>query len=356
MNRILIGLALLSPPFLNAASSSHQFLGWTDFCKFTRNTNSAGEVEWLSPKTPCRPADEFIPSWNAILATDGGLRVELRAFHGTRATRFYPLGRWSEDVTRNPRESVKSQPDEDGDVNTDTLQLQVPADAFQFKLTLGPTQCAAHLTLLAVSATDTHRALKPLPPLRSAWGKVLPVPTKSQMAYLDGAAWCSPTTVSMLLAFWSAQLERPDLALDVPVVAHGSYDMTWQGTGNWAFNMAFAGSLPGLRGCVTRFSDVRELETWIAHGYPAGISVCYDRLRGKGRGPNGHLMVCVGFARNGDVILNDPGTTHEMQKTFSRERLMDAWASSRNTVYLVYPAGAKLPRDQFGHWTIREAK
>jgi hypothetical protein len=27
-----------------------------------------------------------------------------------------------------------------------------------------------------------------------------------------------------------------------------------------------------------------------------------------------------------------------------------AWAVSKNAVYLIYPEGAKLPKDRFGHW------
>jgi hypothetical protein len=159
----------------------------------------------------------------------------------------------------------------------------------------------------------------------------------------------------MLLAFWSGKLNRPELAFDVPDVAHNIYDVTWKGTGNWAFNMAFAGSLPGMRGFVTRFSDVRELETWISSGYPVGLSICHNRLRGL-PGTSGHLVICVGFDKNGDVIINNPGSLQDMRKTFSRERLIDAWAYSKNTVYLVYPEGAKLPPDKLGHWTIRHTK
>jgi len=29
---------------------------------------------------------------------------------------------------------------------------------------------------------------------------------------------------------------------------------------------------------------------------------------------------------------------------------MRAWMKSHNTVYLVYPENAAIPRNQFGHW------
>jgi hypothetical protein len=170
------------------------------------------------------------------------------------------------------------------------------------------------------------------------------------MSYPNGKVLCSPTTVSMLLTFWSQQLKRPDLDHDVPDVVAGVYDSNWHGTGNWPFNMAYAGSYPGLRAYVTRLTDVSELEDWIAQGIPVGLSLCYDRLRGKGPGPNGHLVVCVGFTTNGDVVVNDPGTTLHVRKTFPRKNLIYAWSYSRNTVYLVYPEDAEVPKDRFGHW------
>ena len=321
-------LALFLPLALNAATSGRQFTGWADFRQFARSTNSAGEVEWLSPKTKCRPADEFIPSWNADLAPDGWLRVELRVFRGKQPTKFYDLGHWSRDASLHPRESIKGQEDADGDVDTDTLQLRAPADAFQFKLVLGPATNAARLKLLALSAMDSKAATRPREPLRSVWGKPpLDVPQRSQCAYPEGITkWCSPTTTSMLLAFWSEKLNRPELNFEVPDVARSIHDTTWKGTGNWAFNMAFAGAQPGMRGYVTRFNDVRELEAWIASGHPVGVSLCSNRLRGVTNSPSGHLVVCVGFDQNGDVILNNPGSLHETRKTYSRAIFIHSWA------------------------------
>jgi len=333
------------------AASPHRLIAWTNFSGFVAMTNADAQVEWVSPKMPCTPANELIASWNAELPADGWLRPEVRAFHGDQPTKFFQLGQWSRNAARHPQASVKGQADAEGDVDTDTLQLKQPADAFQLRLNLGPATNQARLKFLSVVLTDTRVISVPRSPLRAAWGKELPVKPISQMAYADGRAWCSPTTVTMLLQFWAKQLDRADLALDVPEVAHGIYDETWQGTGNWSFNMAFAGSYPGLRAYVTRFNDVRELETWIAHGQPVGISVCYDKLRGTGPGPNGHLMVCVGFTKRGEVILNDPGTRFQMRKTFTREQLIAGWAHSRNAVYLIHPEGAALPEDVEHHWT-----
>jgi hypothetical protein len=54
------------------------------------------------------------------------------------------------------------------------------------------------------------------------------------------------------------------------------------------------------------------------------------------------------------VVINDPATNflkgQHVRHVYTRENVIKAWRESRNTVYLVYPAGAKLPPDRFGHW------
>jgi hypothetical protein len=176
------------------------------------------------------------------------------------------------------------------------------------------------------------------------------------MAYENGGVLCSPATVSMLLAHWSQELNQPELDQDVPEVVKGVYDPKWTGTGNWAFNTAYAGSFRGMRAYTARLSDVAELEDWITQGIPVGLSLCYNRLRGKSRTPSGHLVVCVGFTENGDAVINDPGTLRNVRKVFPRANLIDAWAYSKNAAYLIYPETASVPRDRYGHWDSWTAK
>jgi len=71
-----------------------------------------------------------------------------------------------------------------------------------------------------------------------------------------------------------------------------------------------------MRAYTARLSDVAELEDWIMQGIPVGLSLCYNRLRGKSRTPSGHLVVCVGFTENGDAVINDPGTLRNVRKVF----------------------------------------
>lgn len=350
--------------FMNAKGDTFdprgiQFIPFKSFGAFTRSVGSNASTTVLtSPELPTRIRwDELIVSWNADTPAGTSLKIEARAIYPDRTTKWFNLGLWSTDPAKNPRESVKGQQDADGDVDTDTLLLKQPAERVQLRVTLGADgRKKPKLKFLSLSLLDRNAGLAALLPNRAAWGRLIDVPERSQMAYENGDVLCSPTTVSMLLAYWGQQLGRPGLDEDVPAVVKAVYDRQWGGTGNWVFNTAYAGSFRGLRAYTTRLSDVSELEDYIAHGIPVGLSLCYNRLRGKGREPSGHLVVCVGFTKDGDVIINDPGTSKKVRKTFPRANLIDAWAYSKNAVYLVYPVNTRLPKDRFGHWESPRAK
>lgn len=330
-----------------------QFISFKSFGRFDHTAGADPAIVVLTSRelTTRIRWNELIVSWDAETPAGTGLRVEARALYPGRATKWFNLGFWSSDPASNPRHSVKGQQDSDGNVDTDTLVLKQSADKVQVRVTLnGRCGRKPKLKFLSLSLLDSHRKPAGLPPNRRAWGRLVDVPERSQMAYENGDQICSPTTLSMLLAYWSRQLDRPGLNCQVPEVVDGVMDPVWGGTGNWVFNTAFAGSFRGLRAYTTRLSDVSELEDFIASGIPVGLSVCYNRLRAKSRVPSGHLIVCAGFTRSGDPIINDPGTSKHVRKTFPRANLIDAWAYSKNTVYLVYPVNTRLPRDRFGHW------
>ena len=144
--------------------------------------------------------------------------------------------------------------------------------------------------------------------------------------------------------------------LGVEAVARAVFDRNWPGTGNWPFNTAHAGGFPGMRAYVTRLNDVAEMEDWIAAGFPVVASVTYSTLKGSQREPSGHLIVCAGFTAEGDLIANDPGTSQNVRKTFPRANFINAWRSSGNTVYLIYPEGAPIPRSPNRTWEQRESR
>jgi hypothetical protein len=331
------------------------FLGYDRFDGFSRSTN-IGLVILESPWiTASNDWDEWVASWNVATPNDGHLKVEARAARGDTVTPYYNLGFWSPDPTKHKRESVRGQKDQFAEVKTDILACREKMERVQVRITLGGERALPTLKFLGLCFTDATAPPLSLPPNRAAWSKVIEVPRRSQLGWPDSDGWCSPTCVSMLLAHWGQTLKRPEMDLPVPAVAKAVNDPNWNGTGNWSFNTAFAGSFTGMRAFVTRFADVREIEDWLAAGVPVAVSVSFDLLNGKPQDEgNGHLVVVVGFTETGDVVVNDPWPNpkkeNSVRKVYPRENLIRAWKRSRNAVYLIYPEGHHVPQNRWRHW------
>lgn len=348
----MTGCTTFSPMTKSKFSS---FKGVDDFSNFTTSTNDKNETVLLSPKIKAgMDWNELIVSWNADAPTGTYVKVEAQAILPDHTTKYYMMGNWSPDNVAFPRTSERHQKDSDGDVKTDTLELFRFADAAQLRVTLGGTNGEKPLLkFLGLSFSNTKIDPPAHKPDRAAWGKIVPTPGISQNAYPEEEGWCSPTSLTMVLQHWSKDLDRPEMHLDVPQVAAKVYDDQYHGTGNWPFNTAFAGGFPGMRSYVTRFNSISELEEWINAGIPVIISAPWHMLEpGRPNTGNGHLTVCVGFTKDGDVVDNDPGTNPKknVQHIYKREDVIKAWATSYNTVYLVYPVDAKIPKNRLGQW------
>ncbi len=350
-------LLILGPLAGMGQDAFSHFIGLTNFASFTQTTNAEGSAVWLSPvlKSPA-PWNELIVSWNADAPAGTWLKIEARASLPSHPTKFYVMGLWTRDNLPFPRASVPGQRDADGDVRVDTLSLQGLASGAQVRITLGGTHGGVpRLKFLGLAGCNTNLTPVARPPHPAAWGKIIPTPERSQQSYPGGSGWCSPTSLSMVLARWGAVANRPEWLLDAPATAAGVFDHGfYHPTGNWSFNTAFAGSLPGLRAYVTRLADLTELEDWIAAGIPVILSARYDLLQ-DGRPPdlNGHLTVCRGFTENGDVVINDPWTdprVESIRHIYKRANVLKAWDTSHHTVYLVYPEHWPVPVDRLGHW------
>lgn len=349
-------------PFSTLSSSSQfsRFVGLEDFSRFTRLPPADGQAVWLSPLIKAGISwDQLVVSWNATPPAGVFLRVDVSAISDNGQTGFYNMGVWSPDNKNCPRTSVGGQQNAEGKVDTDTLILAKPADAAQIRVTFGGDEGAAPaLKFLGASFCNTKVSPVARSPNRAAWGRIISTPERSQHGYPGGKGWCSPTSLSMTLARWAAVLHRPELDLEVPAVAAAVYDSGFEGTGNWAFNTAFAGSFRGIRSYVTRLDDLSEVEDWIAAGIPVILSAQWDLLLpGRPADVDGHLIVCIGFTENGDVVVNDPATRLDkgetVRRVYKREDVVHAWTESHNTVYLVYPEDTPIPKDRFGHWAVR---
>jgi hypothetical protein len=334
-----------------------QFVGMENFSNFACATNAGSETVLLSPKIKSRIAwNELITSWNADAPAGSFLKIEAAAFSGAHQTKFYTIANWSPDGKVFPRASVRGQKDDDGNVDTDTLILNHPANAAQIRVTLGGTNGALPtLKFLGLSFANTKISVTQREPNRAAWGKIISTPEHSQHGAWTNKGWCSPTSLSMALSRWAEVLQRPEMNLAVPEVAAKVYDADFKGTGNWPFNTAFAGSFPGMKSYVTRLDDISEVEDWIAVGVPVILSARWDwLLPGRPLDKDGHLITCIGFTENGDVVINDPATRLEngesVRRIYKRADVIHSWTKSHNAIYLVYPENFRGPQNKYGHW------
>jgi hypothetical protein len=308
------------------------------------------------------PFEQAIASWNAATPTGTWIEVRLRARIGSRWTDWYNLGAWSSDAGPTRRQSVKGQQDEDGRVLTDTVVLKAPANAHQLAIVLrtdDPARTPA-VSLAAVLASTPSTTARAVPSSRSAWGATIDVPERSQMVYPDGGpVWCSPTSISMVMAYWSDRLREPALDQTVPAVAAAVYDPIYRGNGNWPFNTAYAAQ-HGLLGYVSRMSSLGQVERWIEAGLPVVASIAWDpgELRNASvPSTDGHLLVIVGFTAEGNVVVNDPAADprlgQSVRRVYDRGQFEGLWLkASGGTVYLIYPAATTPPSSEvaYGAW------
>ncbi len=333
---------------------------------------------WTSPVvSPGFDFTELISSWNAATPGDTWIEVSVRGTADTGATsKWYVLGRWAGSDQDIRRTSVSGQGDELATVLTDTLATRKDRTFANWQLRVelyraaGTTGTPSVRSVGAMASQLPDGKKVPASPLGGAEGMVLDVPTYSQETHIGqypeydngGEAWCSPTSTAMVVDYFGAGPTVEDYpeghswvdpSYADPQVDHAArqvFDYTYDGAGNWPFNTAYAASR-GLKGFVTRLRSLTEAEQFIKAGIPLVVSVSFKKgeLDGAGYGTDGHLMVIVGFADNGDVVVNDPAShlipsNDQVRTTYDREQFENVWIPhSGGVAYVIHPASTPLP-------------
>lgn len=305
--------------------------------------------------------DTLIPSWNAWTSAGARLGLEVRVRSAGAWSGWLDLGVWAGEPDEARHSAYEDAEDPEWTVETDTVVSRhgAAADAYALRLTLMAARLRAAPVVRSVSAvvSDSSRHGEPadVAPLRAVWGTDLPLPARSQMAHGRGDEWCSPASLSMVMAYWASETGDGGLDRSVPAVARGVYDLAYGGWGNWPFNTAYA-SLRGLEAAVSRFGAVEQAERWVGAGVPLVASVAWDNRVGGQEltgaplaRSDGHLLVIRGFTASGDVVVNDPAapTAAGVRRVYERGELSRAWLtnphSSGGVVYLAYPPGWPAP-------------
>ncbi len=292
--------------------------------------------------------DRAVLSWNG----EGNWRLEMRlqlakepGTGGGSLTPYFPLGVIEGDRQRSATRSERARVSPDAvngaapvAVSIDTLSLKNGRTATGFQLrALGQ----GRLRSLAVAHyRRDDRRFTDQPAVPGAWGTVLPVPERSQRDIEDkgiASLVCSPTSMSMMLEFHGSRYRTID-------VARAVWDSQARLYGNWPCNTAAVARL--LKGggwsAVAKMSGFDEVEREIAAGRPVALSHRWqtgDLSNAPISRSSGHLIVAVGFTKDGDVVVNDPAAkAGEVRRVYKRRELFRTWQErGEGIAYLVRP-------------------
>jgi len=261
-------------------------------------------------------AREAVLSWNTF-AENGLLEFRILRAHQP-ASEWLPFAEWNPDTRRS-----FSAAGDGVDVLTDIIKAELPFDGIDVR--------APGVEFNLVSVATPVRNTPSMPYIGAP--HILDVPARSQYVADDERGWCSPTSLSMLNAFYG-------LDYDVPATARSVFDRAYNGTGNWAFNVAFSGSL-GLRAAVVYLRNLEHAQRLIERGIPIAISYSWkgDELPGAPvEHSDGHLVVLCGFTGNGDCAINDPAAAN-VRVVYPRSAIERIWQRNNGVAYAVAPEG-----------------
>lgn len=323
----------------------------------TAGSYNGGRYHWGSLTSTVHETatrfDTLVPSWNAETPAGTWMKLEVRVRSGGAWTDWLDMGVWASGVESIERHSVDGQETGGWRVATDTLYGAGPvsADAYQYRLTLFTQEWdvspKVRGVFMAASDSTRHGEDPGASSDAGSRGRELGVPARSQMVYPHGGeAWCSPASLSMVMAYWAGETGEGRLDQPVPEVARGTYDAAYEGNGNWPFNAAYASSFC-LEATVNRMGSLGQAGRWVAAGVPVVASIEWNNERSGQQltgapltSSGGHLLVIRGFDLSGNVVVNDPAGSDDasVRRVYRRDEFARAWfRGSGGVVYLVYP-------------------
>jgi hypothetical protein len=260
------------------------------------------------------PSTRAVVSWNTA-APSGGIALIAHRADGT---------------VSEPLLYVRWSPEERRSLDGSDATTRIAVDVMHSDVALSAVGIASTVALDAVAV-----AVPPPPDARVApheSTRSLDVPKLSQYLpkFPDERGWCSAAALTMLLRYHGVDA-------DVAAVARGVYDASYAGTGNWAFNAAYAGAR-GLRGIVAYLRGIDHVAAFVDAGFPVAISVGWNAGELPGaplEHSEGHLLVVRGVEPE-HVLVNDPA--HPAVATrYSRTALDLIFREHGGVAYLIAP-------------------
>ncbi|MFN0206886.1 MAG: C39 family peptidase [Planctomycetota bacterium] len=313
---------------------------------------SAGDCAWTSDIIVTNPFNRAVASVNVKNPIRERVILQLRVECDGNWTAWHTMmigkdGKWASQMNKG---------DAFGRVKVDTLELYDPktAAAFQVRLLtdIATDSGGANVSDLIRSIGVTHYLKenvhkKEVVYVRcgnaladrwmTLWGCELAVAPRSQTSEDPKIASriCSPTSLAMVLEFFGKKFETAALAKEV-------YDSTSDLYGNWSVNVAVAGRHIGEAFAV-HCDSLDTIETEIAAGRPVILSHSWkegELTHAPILKSSGHLIVVIGFTKDGDVVVLDPAAPPaEVRRVYRRNELFHTWQNNASgIVYLFRPA------------------
>jgi hypothetical protein len=321
---------------------------------------------WVSPG---QSFSELVPSWSARTPGRSWLQVRVRVRDSQgRVSAYKDLGRWASRDRAFKRHSAGAQADAVARVATDTVKAQPGVSLTGYRLRLQLMRLPGHAGPVVSSASAVVSQLPASPPAISTplspTAVTLAVPGYSQMIHRGqnpeygggGEAWCSPTSLAMVLGYYGrlpgpasyAWVTKRYADRWVNQVARMTYDYRYRGTGNWAFNAA-VGARRVSDAFVTRLAGLRDAERFLRSGIPLVVSIRFSRggLTGAPISATaGHLVVLAGLTAAGDPVVMDPAAARDatVRHVYNRAQFERAWlGGSGGMAYVLRDAAHPLP-------------
>ncbi|NTU78253.1 MAG: peptidase C39 family protein [Chloroflexales bacterium] len=326
-------------------------------------------IALCGPVIAGRGAIQVIPTWATETPPGTWVEAQLRVGSGEAWAKLFRVAVWDSAVAESRRTSFGAQTSPAGYLSTDTLMLAQPAAALQARVLLCAEPGAPMPELESLALCLTARGDESAPRGHGSAQSAarpsalrLPLLISQHFSYPDHAPlWSSPTALAMVLAYWHERTGYASLAPflateSVPaIVAPMVYDPGWDGTGNWAFNTAFAASL-GLTAYVTRIGSLAQLARWTDAGVPVPICIRWGpgELDGATGRSAGHITVVTGLAGE-RVLVAEPAARDPavVARSYRADQLYACWQrASGGAAYLIHPQGWRTPRPGDGDaWT-----
>ena len=260
------------------------------------------------------PSTRAVVSWNST-APSGAIALEAHRTDGS-VSEPLPYARW----TPGERRSLDGA-DAKTRIAIDVVRSDVPVSGIGISSTVA-------LDAVAVATPPPAGAR----PGQRRVAENLDVPKIAQYlpAYPTQRGWCSAAALAMLLRYHGCSANVPD-------VARGVFDASYAGTGNWTFNVAYAGAR-GLCAAVAYLRGIDHVAAFVAAGLPVAISIRWrdgELLGAPLEHSDGHLLVVRGLDAT-RAFVNDPAHP-AIATAYPRDVLDRVFRAHGAVAYLVAP-------------------